>query len=65
LADQLAIVSAIAAAIHNARVNFPAADHGKMQDRIFEGNEDAIMFAKAVIAGLDGAGYKIVPKEKN
>ena len=64
MTDQFALVSVIATAIRDSRANFPDAGDGKTHDRIFQGNEDTIPFAKAVIAALDAAGYQIVPKEQ-
>ncbi len=64
LNDQFAIISIIATAIRDSGINNPA-DAGTVGDGTFEGNEETIPFAKAVVAALEGAGYEIVPKEKD
>jgi hypothetical protein len=62
LADEFQIISIIATAIRDSRINFSDAGNGTVRDRIFQGNEDTIPFAKAILAALDEAGLEIVPK---
>jgi hypothetical protein len=62
--DQFAIISIIAAAIRDSRIDNPHTDAGTVRDKIFGGIEEAIPIAKAVTAALDEAGYDIVPKVK-
>jgi len=65
LTDQFAIISIIATAIRDSRIDNPDTDTGTVRDRIFEGNEETIPIAKAVTAALSEAGYEIVPKVKS
>jgi hypothetical protein len=62
LPNQNAIILTITAAIRSSRIDYPDAGDGKTHDRIFQGNDDALLFAKAIVAALDKAGFEIIPK---
>jgi hypothetical protein len=62
LPNQNAIILTITAAIRSSRIDYPDAGDGKTHDRIFQENDDALLFAKAIVAALDKAGFEIIPK---
>ena len=62
LADQFQLISIIAAAIRESRISHPDAGAGTTHDNLYQGNEDTIPVAKAVLFALDEAGLEIVPK---
>jgi len=55
LPNQNAIILTITAAIRSSRIDYPDAGDGKE-------NDDALLFAKSIVAALDKAGFEIIPK---
>jgi hypothetical protein len=64
MTDQNQLIAIIATAIRDMRPNNPSTGSGTTRDRIFEGNEQSIPFANAILTALDQAGFEIVLKEK-
>lgn len=62
---QNAIILTITAAIQNSRIDHPDAGDRKTHDRSIQGNDDAVLLAKAIVAVLDKAGFEIIPKGHN
>jgi len=56
-------VTVVAMAIRSTRAIYPASGFGSMRDQIYEPNDQSLPFAQAILAALDVAGYKIVPKD--
>ena len=55
-----AIISIMATAIRDMRINHPDTGDGTTRDNLYEGNENSVPLAKAVIFALHEAGYEIV-----
>jgi hypothetical protein len=57
LIDQSQLISIIATAIRDMRIDYPAIEPGV--------SRESVPFASAVLDALDKAGLKIVPKDDN
>jgi hypothetical protein len=64
MVDQNQFIGLIATAIRDMRANYRDIGPGTTRDRIFEGNEESVPFAKAILVALDQARFEIVPKGK-
>jgi hypothetical protein len=56
-------ITIVAVAIRDIAESYPASGFGTMRDQIYEPNDQSVPFAQAILAALDIAGYKIVPKD--
>jgi hypothetical protein len=56
-------ITIVAMAIRRTRAVYPTSGFGSMRDQIYEPSDQSFPFAQAILAALDAAGYKIVPKD--
>jgi hypothetical protein len=54
-------LTVVAMAIRSTRNIYPAS--GSTRDQIYKPSDQSLPFAQAILAALDVAGYKIVPKD--
>jgi hypothetical protein len=57
--SEYSVLEVIERSIQSANIDFPDAGDGTTRDRIYHSQEDSLHLARAVMAGLTRAGYKI------